>query len=74
MQYVKANIGDTVWFFMGDHQGIMMTDGIVVHTFTRYHTTQYVIEVETHIDPILFIRDGLTITDDENKPIGAMRK
>ena len=72
MVELKFELGQKVWFFMHNHQG-KMTSGKVVFMFEMYGATQYVIEIMTEIDPILEVRDSLTLSDKKNKPIGMWR-
>lgn len=64
-------IGDTVYFSQGGEE---LTEGKVVHIFERYNTKQYVIEVETHIDPYLVVRDWLTTSDTKDGDLFIWRK
>lgn len=57
-------LGETVWI-AGAPPG-QMTEGMVVHVFEMYGQKQYVIAVETPVDPVLFIRDAWTIADRPN--------
>lgn len=53
-------IGDEAWIYTG---GISMVKGTVAHVFTLAGWAipeHYVIEVPTPIDPLLYVRDGLT--------------
>lgn len=75
MQNLEFKIGDTAWIYIGDHDG-KLTDGRVVHIFQLdgWHAPHYVIEIETGIDPIFEVRDGLSMSDAKDKPIGLWRK
>lgn len=53
--------------------GNPLSEGKVVLEFQRQGTKYYVVEFETHIDPVLLVYDGLTLSDDPNKPIGLYR-
>jgi hypothetical protein len=68
---IDLNVGDTAWFFTRSHHG-EMTSGIVVGVVERYGRV-YVIEVDTHIDPIYYARTALEVSDSKDKPIGMWR-
>ena len=55
----KYAIGDVVGIWCEGHQG-GMTKGKVVHMFAlpNYMRRQYVVEVPTPIDPLLYVRDA----------------
>jgi hypothetical protein len=57
-----------------DHDRAGLFAGKVIHIFKQYNTLQYVIEVDTEIEPILFVRDGLTLSNTEKGPIGMFRR
>lgn len=54
-------VGEPVWIagVAGGH----MTSGTVAYCFERYGELLYVIEVQTGIEPIYFVRDAWTIGD-----------
>lgn len=66
MQVLTAKVGDKVWIAVGEEK---LAEGEVVLTFFRYGITQYVIEVDTHIDPILVVRNGFSISDAQDAPL-----
>ena len=70
MQVVKVKLGDTAWYHNGKED---MSSGKVVHVFELWNKTHYIIAVETHIEPVLHVRDFLTVSDDKDKPIGMWR-
>lgn len=78
MKYVEANVGDTVWIHGIETRGgeNKLTQGKVVHIFRPegYSMDQYVVEIPTHIDPLLEVRDGFTVSDAADKPIGIYRR
>ncbi|HET9285720.1 MAG TPA: hypothetical protein VFR24_27530 [Candidatus Angelobacter sp.] len=73
MKKVKLKIGDTAWFYLGDHQG-KMTDGKVIGLFPYYGQENYIIEIDTPMDPYLIIREPMSVSDAPDKPIGLWRK
>lgn len=75
MTYVEAKLGDTVWIHGIEKNGLK-TKGKVVHIFRPegYTIDQYVVEISTHIEPLLEVRDGFTISDHKDKPIGMWRR
>jgi hypothetical protein len=74
---VKLALGDTAYIYAPGHKG-ELTPAKVVHIFdygTTGDTTHYVVEIETHIDPILYVRDVyLRLGQSIDKPIGLWRK
>ena len=58
-------IVDTAWIYgaSGDPYKNPKTDGVIVHSFTLpgwgEGLTHYVIQIETHIDPVLHIRNWM---------------
>jgi len=73
---VTANVGDKVWFYgpLAQAGSNPICMGTVEHTFMLWGDTQYVISFETSIDPTLYVRDGWSMTDDPDKPIGLYRR
>lgn len=63
------NVGDIVWFYHDKHEG-NLSSGKIIHQFEINNNIQYVIEIETCIDPIYIVRDWLTLSPSKNKPIG----
>jgi len=61
--YDDYKIGDDAWIFgiSKDHKDNPLTMGKVVHIFTLYSSKQYIIEIETSIDPILECRSAFTM-------------
>ena len=56
-----VNLGDTVWIAIGaDH----LIESKVVHIFEHFGKKQYVCEYPTHIDPVLEVRDWLSVSLD----------
>lgn len=70
------NIGDDVWIH-GVAVSNKLTKGKVIANVdlstTGYTDLQYVIEIPTHIEPLLEIRTWHTMSQDENGPIGSFR-
>lgn len=71
---VKAKVGDTVWIHGVVSEGNPLWPAKVEHVFHLYGMEQYVVSVETHVEPVLHVRDGFSISDDPNKPIGLFRR
>lgn len=65
-------VGDTAYCYCGpNHQGKLSEGKVVaVLNLERYSFPHYVIEIETHIDPILEVRDAMTMADKKEGPIG----
>jgi hypothetical protein len=72
MQNVKLELGQKCWVHGVD--GSKKSECTVVHIFSRYGRDQYVLEYETHVDPVPMVRDGFSVSDAENLPIGLWRK
>jgi hypothetical protein len=72
-EYVK---GDDVWIHLGVVPG-KLSKGKVLEVLDLsehgYGFKHYVIEIETHIDPVLEIREPMTMSEDEKGPIGLFR-
>jgi hypothetical protein len=71
MQLVDRKLGDKAWI---SGYGDGLTETTVVHVFEMYGRDHYVCEIPTHIDPILTVRDGLSVSDDPGQPIGLWRR
>lgn len=68
-------VGDTTYIYLLDHRG-KLTEGKIVYVLNldHYSYPHYVIEIETGIDPILEVRDALTMADNKNGRIGFWDK
>ena len=67
-------LGEQVWI-AGVAGGGHMTLGTVAYLFERYGDMLYIIEVQTSIEPLLFVRDAWTIGDRPDiKSLGYWRK
>lgn len=68
-------IGDTVWIYGIDRTNIKLTPGKIIHSFTLEELSgeQYVIAVDTPIEPLLEIRTWETISQDSRGPAGGFR-
>lgn len=67
-------IGDTVWIH-GIGPENKLTKGKVIFSLQipNYSQEQYVIEIPTHIEPLLEVRSWDTISQDEHGPVGSLR-
>lgn len=71
----RFNIGDDAWIHTGGKNNPLVR-GKVVHIFSlpgwayRHH---YVVEIDTPVDPMLYVRDDFSMSDDANKPVGFWR-
>lgn len=80
MQNVKLNVGDDAWLYNGRTNkktlSAEFSKGKVVHIFRLDGMLfdMYVIQIDTHIDPIYEVRDGCSVSDAPDKPIGLWRK
>jgi hypothetical protein len=58
----EYEVGREVWICIGKTATIVK--GTIVHKFPMYNMTQYVVEIMTHIDPVLEVRNWFTISED----------
>ncbi len=76
----EYNINDTVWIAGIDSRSNSLVPGRVVKIFNidlgSYDpsTQYYVIEIPTHIEPLLEIRTWEMISQDKHGPVGAIRE
>jgi hypothetical protein len=75
MQQIDLKVGDTCWIHGVGSSG-NFTKGTVISivNLPNYGFQHYIIEIPTHIDPILEIRDPFTVSDHPDKPIGCFRR
>jgi hypothetical protein len=74
----EYSVGDTVWIY-GIGPKNKITEGKVIKTIDLTdvgHTTgpYYIVEVPTHIDPLLEMRTWETISQDRQGPVGSLRE
>lgn len=75
MQAIELNVGDQCWCFVGNHKGKLSKGKVVqVLNLDGWSYKHYVIEIPTHVDPILQVRDPFSVSDHSEKPIGLHRK
>lgn len=71
------HVGDTVWIH-GISPSNKLTQGKVISNVNLagqgYIDLQYIIEIPTHIEPLLEIRSWQTISQDEQGPVGSLRE
>ena len=71
-------VGDTVWIYGIGRSNTKPTQGKVVKvldlTDVGYADTQYVIEIPTHIEPLLEVRSWHNMSQDEKGPVGSLRE
>lgn len=70
----KYNVGDTVWIH-GVATTNKLTKGQVIYSLIiqNYQQEHYIIEIPTHIEPLLEIRTWDTISQDDRGPVGSLR-
>jgi hypothetical protein len=75
MQEIELSVGDLCWCYVGNHKG-KLSKGKVVHILNLkgWPCKHYVIEIPTGVEPLLEIRDGLTVSDRAKGPIGFLRR
>ncbi len=69
------NVGDTVWIYGVNRSNVKPTQGKVIKSVSieNYSYTHYIIEIPTHIEPLLEIRTWHNISQDEKGPVGSLR-
>lgn len=67
LMYTDYKIGQTVWVHTGADE---KESGVIVHSFEWYNTKQYVVEFQTHIDPVLYVYNALTMSPTKEGLIG----
>jgi hypothetical protein len=70
-------VGDTVWIYGINRSNTKPVQGKVIKAIdlsgAGYTYEHYVIEVPTHIEPILEVRTWHNISQDEKGPVGSLR-
>lgn len=73
----EYSIGDIVWIH-GISPSNKLTQGKLIATLDLskegYQELQYVIEIPSHIEPLLELRPWQTISQDEYGPVGSLRE
>jgi len=73
----KYNVGDTVWIYGINRSNVKPTKGTVIKTVdlsgAGYTYEHYVVEIPSHIEPLLEIRTWHNISQDELGPVGSLR-
>lgn len=72
---IEYAIGDLAWIATGRRDG-KLSGGSVVHRFKLddYNHSHYVVEIETSVDPVLYVREWWTMSQDSEGPLGWLRK
>jgi len=72
------NVGDAVWIYGINRSNVKPVSGTVIKAIdlsgAGYTYEHYVIEVPTHIEPILEIRTWHNISQDATGPVGSLRE
>ena len=70
-------VGDTVWIYGINRSNIKPAQGTVIKAIdlsgAGYTYEHYVIEVPTHIEPLLEVRSWHNISQDAQGPVGSLR-
>jgi hypothetical protein len=73
----QYTVGDTVWIYGINRSNTKPVQGKVIKAIdlsgAGYTYEHYVIEVPSHIEPILEIRTWHNISQDEKGPVGSLR-
>jgi len=72
-------IGDTVWIYGINRSNVKPTKGKIIKVVDLSEAgysvgDHYIIEVPTHIEPVLEIRTWHNISQDEKGPVGSLRE
>lgn len=75
----KYKVGDTVWVYGIGRSNVKPTQGKIIKVLDLSNAgysvgDHYVIEIPTHIEPLLEIRTWHNISQDEKGPIGSFRE
>lgn len=74
----KYSVGDTAWIYGINRSNVKPVSGTVIKAIdlsgAGYTYEHYVIEVPTHIEPLLEIRTWHNISQDEKGPVGSLRE
>ena len=73
----KYSIGDAVWIYGINRSNVKPVAGTVIKALdlsgAGYNYEHYIIEVPTHIEPLLEVRTWHNISQDEKGPVGSLR-
>lgn len=74
MKFVELKVGDTAWLYVGNHKG-KYSKGVVkmIIDVPGWSYLHYVIEIPTHIENLLEIRCGYSVSENPDKAIGMYR-
>lgn len=71
-------VGDVVWIYGINRSNTKPTQGKVIKVVDMsdvgYADVHYVVEVPTHIEPLLELRTWHNISQDEKGPVGSLRE
>ena len=74
---IKYAKGDDVWIHLGYEPG-KLSKGKVLEVLDLsehgYSFLNYLIEISTSIEPLLEVRNAMTISEDEKGPVGLFRQ
>ena len=72
------NVGDAVWIYGINRSNVKSVSGTVIKAIdlndAGYTYEHYVIEIPSHIEPILEIRTWHNISQDATGPVGSLRE
>lgn len=75
MMAIERQVGDPCWIHgIGRDSGFTQGKVVYIAQIPGYAMRHYIVEIETHVDALLEVRDPFTVSDDPNKPIGAFRR
>jgi hypothetical protein len=72
-------VGDPVWIYGINRSNVKPTQGKVIKVVDLAsagysHSEHYIIEIRTHIEPLLEVRSWHNISQDEKGPVGSLRE
>ncbi len=73
MKMLIFDDGDDCWIGMGRRE-LVKGKVLMRVNIPGYLHEHYIIEVQTGVDPVLEVRDGFTMSDAVNRPLGIWRK
>lgn len=74
MKWVELKVGDDAYIYPAEKNG-KLSKGKVVHTFKLdWDQEHYVIELPTHVEHVYEVRNGFTVSDSQERPIGMYRR
>jgi hypothetical protein len=75
MKWIDLKVGDDAWIFLSHHKGKKSKGEVkMIIDVPGWSFSHYVIEIPTHVDNLLEIRCGFSVSDTEDGTLGYMRR